>query len=638
MLIVLALVGLVGTELVGTGLIGERAYAQVFAPGSPVAGKSLKAIQAAQAAAMRKQAAAARARSSRSSRSKSSKGKPSSKKPTKSAGSAKTITRSTTPKYKPDPKALLIRPSKDGRIKFSFRGHKWDDVIDWYGIITGQATDWLELPGDYVNMAAARPMTLDETRGMLNQQLLSRGYTILKQEGFLMVVNVKKLNPAMVPRLRATDLAAPALAKYDFVRVSFSLDTVVASEIIKELEKIKSPNGKLIALESTNRIEAMDAVINLREVKRIIDEEQSPDNIDRRSKEFQLKYTRAKQMKEQVEQFIGKSSGASTPVRTSSRSRYPRGMVVRSSSSRRPKPVAAKPKVTISIVADERRNTLICNAPPNKMVLIARYIKLADQPIANDSLEKNLLRMKTYRLAGVDPSTVVSTLNDLGGLSPMTRLKVDEKNSAIVAYASLYDQMMIDKVIKKLDGSGRRFEVIPLRRHAADELAGTIEQMMGGEKEKKKRSRYDWYDYGWYGGYGSRRNKDTKKDKFRVSADVEHNLLLLWCNEVELKEVDDLLAKLGERRSSGTKGSTMRVLSTGRGTDRIEFLKKLQQMWNAQGGKMVIPSDAQLQRSEKEHLDLEKARRRLANNRKTKVKTKRQLRQRRKRRPLPLAE
>mgnify|MGYP006955170927 CR=1 FL=1 len=34
-------------------------------------------------------------------------------------------------------------------------------------------------------------------------------------------------------------------------------------------------------------------------------------------------------------------------------------------------------------------------------------------------------------------------------------------------------------------------------------------------------------------------------DKFRVDADVEYNRLLLWANDIELKEVENLLAKLG---------------------------------------------------------------------------------------------
>ena len=129
-----------------------------------------------------------------------------------------------------------------------------------------------------------------------------------------------------------------------------------------------------------------------------------------------------------------------------------------------------------------------------------------------------------------------------------------------------------EKTIRKLDGSGRRFEVVRLRRHAADELAGTIDEMMGGEKEKKQNSRPRYMIFG-YGGYGSsRRNNEAKKDKFRVSADVEHNLLLLWCNEVEMQEVDNLLQKLGETTRRGSSRSTMRVMDVGRGSDRIEFL------------------------------------------------------------------
>ena len=48
--------------------------------------------------------------------------------------------------------------------------------------------------------------------------------------------------------------------------------------------------------------------------------------------------------------------------------------------------------------------------------------------------------------------------------------------------------------------------------------------------------------------YGSQSNADKEKstNEFRVEADVDHNRLLLWANEVELGEVENLLVKLGE--------------------------------------------------------------------------------------------
>ncbi len=94
--------------------------------------------------------------------------------------------------------------------------------------------------------------------------------------------------------------------------------------------------------------------------------------------------------------------------------------------------------------------------------------------------------MQVYRLAGIDPEPVVKTLMEIGNLDPATRLEVDKKNSAIIAYASLADHVTIRAVVDKLSGSERKFEVIRLRRLAADYVAGTIDFMMGSGTKKEK--------------------------------------------------------------------------------------------------------------------------------------------------------
>jgi hypothetical protein len=129
----------------------------------------------------------------------------------------------------------------------------------------------------------------------------------------------------------------------------------------------------------------------------------------------------------------------------------------------------------------------------------------------------------------------------VGDLSPQTRLEVDAKNRAIIAFATLADHVAIRAMVEKLDGSARSFEVIPLRRLSADYVAGTVRFLLGSEEEKQPQRRYPSYFYG-YGG----NEPEKSKDAFRVDADVENNRLLVWANPTELTEVLGLLEKLGE--------------------------------------------------------------------------------------------
>ena len=144
------------------------------------------------------------------------------------------------------------------------------------------------------------------------------------------------------------------------------------------------------------------------------------------------------------------------------------------------------------------------------MAVIAKAVEVIDVPLDRDqSLLLNVNRMQIYRLAAIDPEPLVKTLQDSGDLDPTTRLEADRKNKAIIAYAPLTDHLTIRTLVEKLDGSGRQFEVIRLRRLEADYVAGTITFMMGQEEKKEERPRY-------YGFYDDRRRSSEDESQRQV--------------------------------------------------------------------------------------------------------------------------
>ena len=144
-----------------------------------------------------------------------------------------------------------------------------------------------------------------------------------------------------------------------------------------------------------------------------------------------------------------------------------------------PMPGGAKDSA-VTLAVDERNNTVLVQAKPDKMAMIAQWIEAIDIPPDRNSLSlANMSHMQIYRLSGIDPEPVVRTLKEVGNLDPATRLEVDKKNSAIVAYGPLADHVIIRVLVDKLTGSDRKFEVIPLHRLAADYVAGSITFMMG---------------------------------------------------------------------------------------------------------------------------------------------------------------
>lgn len=507
------------------------------------------------------------------------------------------LLRPAEPPLPPRPEELRIRPDASGKVRFNFRGQPWPDVLSWLADISDQSLDWQELPGDFLNLSTQRGYTVEEARDLINRHLLARGFTILESGEILNVVNLKKLDPGMVPRIEPEELAKRH--SHEFVRVSFPLEWLVAESAVEELKPMLSPYGRLTSLKATNRLEAIDAVVNLRSIYRVIGQEQSAEGHDRMVREFELTHAKASEVQQQLQKLIGVEERPSLAMagregglnreQVESMMRQQAEMLARDKDGRMAAMMTRKSDV--SLVVNTRRNTVLAFAPPDKMAVITQAVKMLDVPSTDAAtLNGALQRVQVYRLASLEPTVLAKMLEETGGLEPTTRLQADDKNKALIVHGSLADQFVIRAMVDKLDGASRKFQVIPLRRLEADYVAGTIEFMMGATPEEpQQNSRRNYYDP-----YDPRRSQPQEKerDRFRVDADVENNRLLVWANEIELKEVTNLLMKLGEISERGEGGGTMRVLPLPDGVDSQKALERLRQVWPALApNRLVVPDD-----------------------------------------------
>lgn len=511
-------------------------------------------------------------------------GQPGDAKPADGAKPAEpqTVTRATKPPAAANPDELKVQPDADGMLRFSFQNQPWTGVLEWLASVSAMSLDWQELPGDYLNLTTQRAYSVREARDLINRHLLARGYTLLENGEVLSVMNISKINPALVPRVEPEDLEQRL--PHDFVKVSFKLDWLIATNAVKELEPMRSPNGKLHALATTNRIEAMDAVANLIEIRDLLVQEQSDTGQERLIEEFVLKHARATDVLEALKTLLGMESkepqGPVSPeqMQMMQQQQQQRMMMEQQRRAQGGQPAAAEEaeEGSVTLVINPRKNSIVAHAPPDKMAVIGQAVKALDvESLHGDSLLAKPFQMQIYRLHSISPAPLVKTLQEVGDLDPNTRLEVDEKTKSIIVHGSLVDHATIRQLIDRLDASGRQFEVLPLRRLAADYVAGTIEFMMIGQEKKEERPRY--FDF-----YSSRYGQEETKaddDKFRVDADVENNMLLLWANEHEIESVRMLLVKLGEIPPEGGRQSRMRVLDELPAEDAAEFLDRLRRAW-----------------------------------------------------------
>ncbi|WP_158545384.1 secretin N-terminal domain-containing protein [Bremerella cremea] len=497
------------------------------------------------------------------------------------------IKRKDEPDKPADPEELKVRPDDQGKVRFNFRGQAWPDVLDWLADISNTSLDWQELPSDYLNLTTQRAYSVDEVRDLLNERLMTRGYTILQQQEGMVVAKLEGLNPARVPRVHSEDLRH--CDEHEFVKVSFPLSWLIAEDAVEELKPMLSKYGSMSALATSNRLEVMDVATNLRQMQHMLQEEQSAEVRSAKVHEFFLRYTRAEDVMNQLQSLLGmqKASGggggAMNPQMMQQMQQMQQQMMQQMQQAQQQGGNKAKRSSSgnndIRLVINSRQNSIIANAPPDKLVIIAEAVKMFDvPPQPGATIGANFQRVQVFRLAQLDPKALQAMLLQAGNLDPSTQLVADEKNKALIAYATPADKITIEALINKLDGSGRQFKVLRLRRLQADYVAGSIRFMMGeGEEEDDSNSRRGYYSY--YG-YGQQQQENKSKDKFRVDADVVNNRLLLWANDIELESIENLLVQLGEIPANGDpQGGRLRTLELGSSDDAEKILKKLKEVW-----------------------------------------------------------
>ena len=154
-----------------------------------------------------------------------------------------------------------MRGSPDHLVRLNFREQEWLPALKWLADELHLNLDWQSLPTDTFSLHSSQEYTLKDAEDLINMQLLARGFTLLKRGEVLRVSPLKDIDITLVPHAEPDSLAT--LSRHQFVRVSFSLDWMIAEQAAVEFKPLMSPFGRLFPMVTANRLEAMDAVVNL---------------------------------------------------------------------------------------------------------------------------------------------------------------------------------------------------------------------------------------------------------------------------------------------------------------------------------------------------------------------------------------
>ncbi len=484
------------------------------------------------------------------------------------------------PKDAANPDELKVRPGTDGRVSFTFKGQDWEDVLEWLADISDMSLQMEEVPTGFLNLTSRGRYTVEKVQDLFNSALINKGYTLLRNGEVLLVSKLDKLDKSLVPRVDPEDL--DQRGTYEFVKCFFDLNALVADNIAAELQPMLSPHGKITALKTTNRLDIVETGGNMRRIRDFLAEEQSDRGKENVLREFKLKFVRATEVYETLHTILGVKKPGPTVALTPEQIGQMQQQFMQAAqqaAQQAAKGAAGKQETSVFLAINKNENSILANAPADKMTIIEQAVKAMD--IARNqsgSMLSNLPRLRSYKLSSVDPAALVKVLDDLGNLDPQTRLEVDMRSRSIIAFATPIDHVTIQAMVDKIDGTGRKFEVIQLYALDAEMVAGSIEFLMRGPQEKQG-SNYNpfYYDFG-YSSSRSRQPERDPSDVLQVEADTERNRLLIRATDSEMKEIRQLLAKLGELPEDDRGRQTMRVLPMSPG-DMQKLIERIQNTW-----------------------------------------------------------
>jgi len=323
------------------------------------------------------------------------------------------------------------------------------------------------------------------------------------------------------------------------------------------------------------------------EIREVIRAEQSGEEDKRLVRPFALKYVKAEDVVNQLKGLLGDSVAATTGGGGAMNPQQMQQMMQQQAQAAAAAAAAGGGKKRrlvekVHIIANVRDNEILVNAPPDKMALIEEAVLILDkQKGSSDTRLGSVTETEVYRLTSLSPDSFLKILNELGGVSPRTRIQMDTGKKALIVSGPRSDHIITEMLVKKLDGSNRHFHVIPLRKHNADYVAGSIRFMMGTEAEKEGDGQRRSFFFDGFGGFSRRRQEESKDDTFRVDADVEYNRLLLKCNDDELQRIKHLLVELGELRDRLGNPSRRRSIQVDSLEDALRMIDRLEKSWPA---------------------------------------------------------
>ncbi len=446
----------------------------------------------------------------------------------------------------PDAASATTLPD-DGKLLFNFRYQPWQDVLDWFAEQNDLSLLLESPPSGTFNYTDSKRYTPSEALDILNSVLLTKGYTLVRRERMLVLVNLEDgVPPNLVADVPLSEL--DERGEYELVRVLFKLRNMTPAVAAEEVQRLVGPQGSVVLLPRAGMIQVTETAGRVRAIREVIQAVEQPANLDGGVTPFALKYIMSEDALPVLRQMLDIDDDD-----------------------------MSSDDGTLQLAIDSLTGKVLASGTPEKLARLRDVLALIDVPEAaamSGSVAESL-QLEVYSTAGSDPESVLAVLQTLLAETPGVRITSDPFTGNIVALATAADQATIRVTIKQMGADARQIEAIPLYTVDPSLAVLAINKLFGVDPMAEK--------------------PDPRAPI--VDADLTSSTLFVRASPSQIEQIQTLLSKMGEDPNAQesfalTQQGNVRTLTLS-GTAALTALEQVEKLWpmmRQNPFRVVIPS------------------------------------------------
>ena len=392
---------------------------------------------------------------------------------------------------KPENAVSSSAPAADAEVRlvFNFRFAPWKEVIDWFARKADLSFIGEPYPSGTFNYSDTKAYSPPEAIDLLNGVLLTKGYTLIRRERLLLLINLEDPIPEPLIELIAPE-DIDTRGKNELVKCMFTLRRMSPEDAEREVAKLIGPSGLITILPQARQIIVRETGGKLRMIRELIDSIENPNaRRDEKIEIISLKHVTIDDFLASARPLLGLSDTNQSA------------------------------DGSLKIAPDTANSRLLCRGKPDMMQRLHELLEVIDVSSTAGPIGPVL---EIHSTLGADPNSVLQVATTMMSGFPEVKLQVDPKTGNLVALAKKEQQNTIREVVKQMQRDASEIEVIVLRRVDPQTAVLAINKLFGGD------------------------DKGGAAHGPKVEADVTLRMLLIRGTPSQVAQIRSLLEKMGE--------------------------------------------------------------------------------------------